>query len=76
VEAHIFEGKEAYGLTVDPNGANLPSEGGPWDYWKSIKLEQGEKGRIGLDSDTAIAQLTSKGYCIISIKIEVAGGAG
>ncbi|MGX8013660.1 hypothetical protein ACVDG8_034200 [Mesorhizobium sp. ORM8.1] len=68
MQVHVFKGKgNAYGFTGDRSGANLPSQGGPWAFQKTIDLKPGEN-RIGLDSDKALREINANGFYV--------GGAG
>jgi hypothetical protein len=53
---------KTYGFTADATGANLPGEDGPWILFKSLKMNAGEKSRIGVDTDAVLLGISDRGY--------------
>jgi|tagenome__1003787_1003787.scaffolds.fasta_scaffold20104194_2 hypothetical protein len=59
-----------YGFTADATGANLPSENGPWILFKSLKMNAGEKGRIGVDTDAVLMGISDRGYYLSAAELK------
>jgi hypothetical protein len=49
-------------LTADKAGSNLPQDGGPWMFEKTINIEAADGPRIGASSADIISSIEKKGY--------------
>lgn len=62
---HVFRSVNAarlYGVTIDPTGANLPLEDGPWESAGDLlRLDQG----AGLASSTLGSDIVRQGYALL-----------
>ncbi|MCA0320254.1 MAG: hypothetical protein LCH88_19520 [Proteobacteria bacterium] len=65
----VFEGAgEAYALTCDESGRNLPLERGPWRPVGAINMQDGEAPRAGLDTAAALAAIARDGYHLEEVR--------
>ena len=70
MKLYVFSGSgEFYGLTEDKTGDNLPSDYGPWKDFKTIKMNEGELARAGVNTDKALTDIESKGYHLTKAQI-------
>lgn len=61
---------KVYGFTADATGANLPDQQGPWIPFKSLKMNVGEKGRIGVDTDAVLMGISDHGYYLTAAEVK------
>jgi hypothetical protein len=65
MRVYAFSGRASHwGFTADETGANLPSEFGPWKFFKIINMCPEEESRIGVSTDEALADIERQGYHI------------
>ena len=64
MRVYVFKAAETYGLTLEPDGANLPMDG-RWARQAETILVHGE-APFGIDATQAIADIESKGYHLAS----------
>lgn len=76
MQVHSFKSEKTnglFGFTQDKSGANLSADHGPWKFRNTLTLTEGES-RIGLDTDAAITEITSKGVYYSKVEIKVSEG--
>jgi hypothetical protein len=61
---------KVYGFTSDATGANLPAQEGPWNPFKSLEMNAGEKGRIGVDTDAVLMGIADRGHYLTAAEIK------
>lgn len=73
MKTYVYKGFGGqYGITINPDGSNLPVDLGPWTRVKTIDVEENDHPRIGMDlSGMELHQtLLKEGYVLQLATIE------
>jgi len=69
---HVFRGTgRVFGVTEDANGANLPSQYGPWTPFKTLDLNRGEESTPGLNTREGLDDIHKYGLHVTDAHIRI-----
>ena len=71
-QVHIFRGiGRVFGCTEDATGANLPSQFGPWNAFKSITLSRDGEPVPGIDAGECLDDLEKYGFHLTEAHVRI-----
>jgi hypothetical protein len=71
MHVHLFRGPgRVFGVTEDATGANLPSQYGPWNPFKSITLSRDEP-TPGLDARECLDDIEKYGFHLTDAHVRI-----
>ena len=69
---HIFRGAgRVFGVTADANGANLPSQYGPWNLFKALDLNRDGERTPGLNTSECLDDIEKYGLHVTDSHIRI-----
>jgi hypothetical protein len=69
---HVFRGTgRVFAVTEDANGANLPSQYGPWTPFKTLDLNRGEEATPGLNTRECLDDIQKYGLHVTDAHIRI-----
>ena len=69
---HIFRGTgRVFGCTEDANGANLPSQYGPWTAFKTLDLNRDGEPTPGLNTSECLDDIQKYGLYVTDSHIRI-----
>lgn len=76
MQVHIFRGTgRVFGFTEDATGANLPSQYGPWNSFKSINLSRDGEPTPGVDTRGCLDDIEKHGFHITDAHVRITESA-
>jgi hypothetical protein len=72
MQIHAFSGPgRIFGMTEDPTGANLPSQFGPWNAFKTVELSREGERVPGVYTDECLDDIEKYGFHITDAHVRI-----
>jgi hypothetical protein len=76
MQVHIYRGVgRVFGFTQDPTGANLPSQYGPWNAFKTLDLNRDGAPTAGVDTGDCLDDIENYGFHITDAHVRITESA-
>ena len=76
MQVHTFRGHgRVFGFTLDETGANLPARFGPWQSFKTIKLDRAGERVPGVNTGECLDDIEKHGFHLTHAHVRITKSA-